>query len=130
MIPREKRERQYPIGKLGDDVEIQFLHYEDESTAKAKWTRRISRMNMNKLYYTFTDRDLCNEEFIKQFDQMPFQYKVCFTAKEYPELKSTIWINEYRNEPHVGDLYTEYYNLKKHFDFVDWLNGGTGRNNR
>ena len=86
-------------------------------------------MNMNNLFVTFTDRDLCNETFLNQFDQTSFKHKVCFTAKKYPSVKSSVWISEYQNEPHVGDLYTEFHNLRKHFDFVDWLNGGTGRKN-
>lgn len=126
ILPPEKRDRGYPIGQLGD-IEIQFLHYHAESEVKEKWTRRIKRMNKENIFVTFTDRDLCTEEHLNQFERMNIPRKVCFTAKEYPEIKSSVWVNEYKNEPHVGDLYTEYYNLKKHFDFVDWLNGGTGR---
>jgi len=127
LLPPEKRDRHYPVGLLGGDVEIHFLHYHDESEAKTKWSRRIERMNMDNLFVTFTDRDFCTEALLNQFDRMEYQHKVCFTAKKYPSVKSSVWVNEYKNEPQVGDLYTEYYNLKKHFDFVDWLNGGTGR---
>jgi len=126
MLPPEKRNRDYPVGLVGD-VEIHFLHYHEETEAKDKWTRRIKRMNKENIFVTFTDRDLCTITQLNQFDQSKYQNKVCFTCKEYPSVKSSVWVNEYKNEPQVGDLYTEYYNLKKHFDFVDWLNGGTGR---
>lgn len=38
----------YPVGHL-DDVEIHFLHYADEATARAKWMRRCERVQWGAL---------------------------------------------------------------------------------
>ena len=101
MIPPEKRDRGYPVGLIGDDLEIHFLHYESEEEARTKWMRRRDRMTDN-LFITFTDRDLCNESHLEMFDQLEYPNKVCFTADKYPSLQSSVWVNEYQNEPHVG----------------------------
>lgn len=118
-ISREKK--WYPLGLL-HDVEIHFLHYASEAEAKKKWNRRIKRMNLDNLFISFTDRDHCTEEHIHEFDAMPFENKVCFTAKEYKNCKSIIWIKEYEGKPFVGDLYTEREIVTKHFDVINWLN--------
>jgi hypothetical protein len=45
----------------------------------------------------------------------------------YPSIKSSVWIKEFRNELHVGDLYANSHLVERHFDVANWLNGGTGR---
>lgn len=117
----------YPIGVLNNDVELHFINYKDVQEAASKWTRRVERMNMSNLAFTFTDRDRCDGKLIEQFDQMPYERKVCFTAREFPAAKSSVWIREYHGQPFVADLYTNFHVLKRHFDFVDWLNGGAGK---
>ena len=37
--------KHYPIGILGDAIELQFLHYESESQATEKWYRRVDRVS-------------------------------------------------------------------------------------
>lgn len=115
--------KHYPIGLLDDEIELHFQHYDDEEEASRKWNSRVQRMNMKNLFFMFTDRDLCNENLLEQFDHMQFEHKVCFTARELPTIKSSIWISEYQDQPHVGEMYTEFHILKRHFDFISWLNG-------
>ena len=120
--------RRYPIGLLPDGIEIHFQHFTNEQGARTKWNQRVKRMNMSNLFITFTDRDLCDEVLLRQFDKMQFRNKVCFTAKEYPSVKSSFWITEYQNQPYVGDMYTEFDILKRNFNYIEWLNGGKETN--
>lgn len=113
----------YPIGLLGDDIEIHFVHYKSEMEVRTKWERRKKRMNKRNLFFIFTDRDFCTQLLIEEFDKLPHSYKICFTAQNYPQIKSTIWLPEYQNENQVHDLYHEFGVLKRHFNFVTWLNG-------
>jgi uncharacterized protein (DUF1919 family) len=126
---RERTKDYYPIGLLGDGVEIHFVHYANELEAKEKWCTRKARMNKDKsrLFIAFTDRDLCEEDLLKKYDNLTYIHKVCFTAKKYPNNKSSIWIKEFRHAPYVGDLYTNAYLFKRHFDVANWLNGGSGK---
>ena len=117
----------YPIGYLGGEVELHFVHCKSEAEAESKWKKRLQRMNMNNLFFTYTDRDSCDIDHLNQFDALPFKNKICFTASSHPQLTTSLHIPQYDGEPHVGDLYEDFHILTRHFDFVDWLNGGSGR---
>lgn len=112
----------YPIGQLGDKIEIHFLYNRNREEAKINWNRRLKRINWKNLFITFTDRDFCTKELLCEFDSLPFQRKVCFTAKHIPAIGSSVWVKDYCDQSYVGDLYTNYRVLKKYFDFVAWLN--------
>jgi uncharacterized protein (DUF1919 family) len=122
ILNQNSSKHSYPIGLLAEDIEIHFMHYRNENEAKTKWERRKKRINMQNLFFTFTDRDCCNQSLIEEFDQMPFPDKVCFTAQNYKNIKSTIWLPEYQGQNYVNDLYSEFEVLTRHFDFVAWLN--------
>lgn len=122
-LSNQYREKKwYPIGVLGDDVEVHFLHYKSENEAKEKWTRRKQRMNMENLFIEFSDRDLCTKELMKEFDNLAFEHKVCFTAKKYPEINCAVQLKEYEKEEYIGNIYEDSYIVKKHFDVVNWIN--------
>ena len=111
----------YPIGLLDNEIEIHFLHNVDEQEAYEKWTSRLKRVNYSNLYFIFTDRDLATEKEIEEFDKLDYENKVCFTAKEYPNLKSTIFVKEYDGCEYIGDLYSSKL-YRKYLDVVGWLN--------
>jgi len=114
--------KQYPIGLLGTDVEVHFIHYTNISEAEKKWSRRIKRINWDNLFVEFCDRDACTPNHLEEFDTLPFTNKICFTSKNYSHLKSAIWIKEYEDVPFVG---TDLYNIcKKYIDIIEWLNSG------
>lgn len=54
------------IGKL-DDVEIIFLHYADEKTVLEKWSRRVERINWDRVILKFSYQNECNDELVKEF---------------------------------------------------------------
>ncbi len=126
-LTREENSNNYPIGVLGNNVEVHFLHYKDESDALAKWQKRLTRVNMNNLFIAFTDRDLCTKNHLLEFDSLSFTQKVVFTAQSHPQIKSSVWIKDYSGQPCVGDLYANSFLYKRYFDVADWLNGGTGK---
>ncbi|VVB97678.1 Uncharacterised protein [uncultured archaeon] len=119
---RRENGKKYPIGLLGEEIEIHFVHYATPQEAKEKWNRRLQRLNMENLFISFSDRDLCEPEHIKEFDNLPFKHKVCFTAKEYPNYKSVVWLKGYKNEPYIGDIVWNPEEYKKYFDVANWLN--------
>ena len=114
----KRKEQNVVIGKL-DDVEIVFLHYKNEKEAKEKWNRRCKRINRDCLIFKFCDQNLCTEKNIIDFDSLPYKNKFCFTAKEYKNLKSTIWFKCQNNREEV---YRDYYIGHKYFNIVDFIN--------
>ena len=113
----------YPIGVL-DDIEIHFLHYKTEEDALAKWNKRVRRVNFDNLFIAGSDKDLCTPQYIAQFDLLPYKNKVFFSAKNYPGLKSVVWLQSYSKEESIGDIATHRWPCRKYFDVVKWLNNG------
>ena len=80
---REREGLRYPIGLLGDEVEIDFQHYPDEPAAREAWRRRSSRMvaDPGRLFFKFDDREGASPADIDSFDALELRNKVCFAAK-------------------------------------------------
>ncbi|MEJ0065398.1 MAG: DUF1919 domain-containing protein [Caulobacteraceae bacterium] len=80
---REREGLRYPIGLLGGEVEIDFQHYPDETTAREAWRRRSARMvaDPRRLFFKFDDREGATAADIDAFHALALPNKVCFTAK-------------------------------------------------
>ena len=118
----------YPIGLL-DDIKIYFQHYSSKEEAETAWNRRKKRMNMNKLFFLFSDRDGCEYEDIKRFDNLSYKNKKIFVNKTYPEIKSAIHIPGFEENDSVGYCMNfknnhSGYRYLDSFDYVKWFNEG------
>lgn len=76
-----ERKRICPIGVL-DDVEIVFLHYKSEQEAKEKWDRRKARINWNHLIIKFSKMNLCTEEHMRRFAELPYESKILLNNRK------------------------------------------------
>ncbi|WP_455755659.1 DUF1919 domain-containing protein [Sulfurimonas sp.] len=112
-------ETAYPIGILDNKYELHFIHYPSQEDAKDKWLRRVKRMNLNKLIFKFSDGDKYENNMAKRFDDLKFKNKVCFLAKDHPELKSIVTLDKFRGQQRVRD---EWKNSKKEFDVTKFIN--------
>ncbi|MGC1633675.1 MAG: DUF1919 domain-containing protein, partial [Gelidibacter sp.] len=62
----------YPVGKL-DDIEIYFMHYENQAIAKEKWDRRMKRFIKfsndypDKVFFKMCDREDGNLDILNRF---------------------------------------------------------------
>lgn len=84
-------QRSYPVGLLGGDVEIEFMHYLDRDEAKKKWIRRCQRLPRNDadLFVKICDRDGFTAEHLDKFVALPFLNKAAFIKKgRYPHKAS------------------------------------------
>ena len=106
---------QYPLGRL-DDIEIHFMHYSSKSDAYEKWNRRKQRINFDNLILTFTDKDLCTPELLREFDDLPFDNKIVLTANSWPHIRSHVQVPHFNGLSEIGDCYTRYDHLT-HVDF-------------
>ncbi|MCM3166363.1 DUF1919 domain-containing protein [Peribacillus frigoritolerans] len=100
ILKNDKKFGEYPIGKL-NDIEIMFLHYQSEKEALDKWNKRCSRINWDKLLVKFNDQNGCLKKHLESFDNLDIKNKVCFTSKDYSNLKSTIYINSAKKQESV-----------------------------
>ncbi len=102
---RENWSHWYPIGVLDHKVEIHFLHYHTEEEAAEKWYRRAARVNINNLLIIGMEQNLCTEQCIRDFDQLPFERKIFFSSKDIPECQSCAYLPEFAVKGEVGDPY-------------------------
>lgn len=108
----------YPIGLLDGKVEVHFLHYHSEEEAATKWYRRAKRVNFDKLLVVGMDQNLCKDEDMKNFENLPFQNKIFFSSKPVPG-KSIVFMKEFAGKGQAGDPYRKahlfYRYLINHF---------------
>ena len=87
-----RRNRICPIGVL-DDVEIVFLHYKSEQEAEEKWNRRKARINWDKMYFKFSKMNLCTEEHLIKFSELPYKNKFMLNTRKQPKYPCELyWI--------------------------------------
>lgn len=113
----------YPVGKL-DDINVYFTHYESFEQAERKWNERLQRINMDNLYIIMVEKDGCTEEDIFAFENLKYNHKVIFTAKEYPQYCSTYYIPRSEvDENNVKNLcdYQSKFTGKRWLDEFDWI---------
>ncbi len=108
----------YPIGVLGEDIEIHFLHYSSAEEARMKWEKRLPRLNRNNLLVKFNQTSP-SPDLLTEFDQLPYKNKICFTAGVFPEIKSAIFLSRFRHE---GQVRFEHRYYRKHMNIVKYLN--------
>ena len=120
----------YPVGVLADDIEVHFVHDSDPDDALAKWQRRSARVNPDRLFLAFTDRDGATEQHLQRFDAHPVDRKVCFTAQPHPHLSSVVPVPACAGKPCVDDLYANRRLVDACFDVPAWLNDDNPRRNK
>ena len=127
IIEKKNSKESYPVGILGNDITLHFMHYKTFDEAVNKWNVRKKRVNKKNMFFMMTDRDGCTEALIRRFEALPYKNKLLFSARKYPDCKSVIFCKEYEKSNCVPIL-TEWRNwhgerlYDRYFDFVGWLN--------
>ena len=108
----------YPVGLLGGEIELHFLHYPTIEEAVSKWKRRAERVNLDNYILIGSEQNGCTEEDVKNFDKIPYDKKLFFTSKPYP-YKCVVYIPEFSSLGYVGDPYKKSYIYYKYL--LKWL---------
>ena len=117
----------YPVGLLGNDVEVRFNHYKTFSDAVSKWNERKRRINWDNLYIMGIDGDNCTYESIAKFNQLPYKHKVILTHKPYPEFESAFYLPGFEDKDGIGvaiDFKNQFW-IRRYldeFDYIGFLN--------
>jgi uncharacterized protein (DUF1919 family) len=116
------KKRPYPVGILGNDIEIHFIHYKTPEEALEKWNRRKERINFKNLFFIYSDRDDFHEEFLQTYEIMPFKHKIFLSSKPRGNSDLVVFVKDYEKESQVGE---SEHNGKylKYINIVKWLNG-------
>lgn len=89
-----------PLAKL-DDVEIVFLHYKTKEEAKEKWNRRKQRINWDKMYFKFSKMNLCTEEHLREFNELPYINKFMLNTRKQPKYPCEFYWSGSSNEKEI-----------------------------
>ena len=108
-----------PIGVLGKDVEIVFLHYKTKEEALKKWTRRVERMDWDNIIVKFSEQNGASPEQLRIVDSFPYDRKLIFTAHDYG-LKSQVLFKEYEGCEQIPDETTHF---RRYVDLIKFING-------
>ena len=113
-----------PIGLL-DDIEIFFLHYPNENTARDKWNRRIKRINWDNMIFKFSLMNECTLRELKEFDdaKLPGK-KLMFVNKPNMGFKHGIYYPGYEQDTTIEND-TFYWN--RYINVVKFLNENYGK---
>ncbi len=122
-LTRGRGSPRYPIGVLGDDVEVHFLHYASWDEALAKWTRRCARIRWDRLFVKFGDQNESSAECVRRFLALPFSRKLCLTNRTDAAAAGAV---------HVGGRgfttrLQEDVGFRRHVDVPHWLCDGRTR---
>ena len=126
VVPYKDDRFDYPCGMIGD-VEIRFNHYKTIEEAISKSERRKRRIDWDNLFIMAIDGDKCTYDSIKRFDALPFENKVIFTHKPYPEFKSAYYLKGFEDLKEVyrpTDFKNQFFirRYMDQFDYISFLN--------
>lgn len=122
----ESDNKNYPVGLLGGDIRIHFMHYVSFQEAYDSWNRRKSRVFFDRIFVIASDRDGFDESMLKDFSKIPYN-KVLFTHKNIEE-EYCVQIKKDKKLSTVRVL-TDYINIfgvrryEYYFDLPKWLTG-------
>lgn len=116
----------FPCGIL-EDIKIRFNHYKTFEEAVDKWNERKKRINWDNIFIMAIDGDNATYDSLKNFEELPYENKVIFTHKKYPEFKSSYYISGFEDKEWVGVLiyFKKKFFIRRYldeFDYVSFLN--------
>lgn len=117
---RAETRRRYPVGVIGDGVELHFLHYLDPATAESKWRRRVARIHWHNLRVKMGWHEHPRiEALLQEFDALPFESKLIVAPQPIPGTRSCIALRDFST-----DGTQQYWRAHKAFDVAAWLERG------
>lgn len=124
----------FPVGKIGRKdgngyIYIYFVHYHSFYDAVEKWKSRSKRINWENIIILMTARDGCEYETLQRFERLPYERRICFTLKPYPEFPHCKYArldNGKELRGYISDMVSitgkRAYECNG-FDYVEFING-------
>lgn len=112
-----------PIGLLGEDVEVVFLHYSSNEEAKEKWKRRCARINWDNIVIKFSEQNNATPDHLYAVDNLSYDRKIIFTTRDYG-LKSQVIFKEWEGYKQIPDESTHF---RRYVNLINLINGNPFR---
>lgn len=119
-------DREFPIARI-DDIEVNFVHYKTPEECIEKWRKRAARIAWDNIFILATNHDgMCHDDCMERFDKLPYQNKIMFVTKDYPQYKWAIPIRQFKNRFQCR-VTVSFADMKGHryyetaFDVAKWI---------
>ncbi|MGJ8697652.1 MAG: DUF1919 domain-containing protein [Verrucomicrobiaceae bacterium] len=115
----------HPVGKLWDDIEIHFLHYDSVEEAKEKWTRRTERLAAaiaggTPLVYKMCDNWKATPEHFQRFHQLPRVAQNTNISFNYQGFQHPNTLHAIRKGEQLNGLRL-FRKRYQYFNFSEWI---------
>ena len=120
----KKKDINCPIMQLkykDNVIEIFKLHYQTEKEAKEKWDRRKKRVNFENMIVKMSEQNNFSSKNLKDFENLNFKNKICFTCSSIYEGKSVIMPIKYDVRKDI-DINDEPRVKTKKFNLIEFIN--------
>lgn len=108
----------FPVGYLGGEIELLFVHYASEAGARSTWERRRERMAFDDVLLKFDgSKDLADEDSRERFEALPYGRKLML-VRDDDRHPAGVAVPGW-----VEDGHRVLRPLLQVFDIVDWING-------
>ncbi|WP_207942081.1 hypothetical protein DOK78_002990 [Enterococcus sp. DIV2402] len=117
----KKGQNTIPIGKILD-IEIMFLHYDNEEEALEKWNRRVQRINYDNIILKFSQMNGSTTQDLMSFDQTKGNFKKILFVKDEAlaqKYESAIYFKGYENKKEITNDTTHF---RRGLDLIRFLN--------
>ena len=122
----------FPVGILGGEIEILFIHYKNRGEARNKWERRTERMlritDKDRYFFKYCDRDDATPQMIAAFHDLPYKNKVSFGIEDL-SIPNHIRMRESDEGRMVVDGKKLYRYTFRYFDPLRWVTDGRRTSN-
>lgn len=119
---REEIQRPYPIGVIGEDVEIHFLHYPSREAAESKWRRRAARIHWSQLRVKMAWHEHPQiEGLLQEFATLPLESKLIIAPIQLGGT-DCVALRDFST-----DGTQQYWRAHRAFDVAAWLDRGEVR---
>ncbi len=109
----------YPVGTIGDDVEIHFLHYASSAEAAEKWQRRLERFEWDAVRVKVSaGKDLIDDETLSAVRSRPGG----LVLSRRPLATGDVAVSRFTDNGRAL-----FRRSIRRFDLVEWLRTGTIR---
>lgn len=108
----------FPVGYLGGQIELLFVHYPTEKSARSVWERRRDRVDLGNVLLKFDgSKDLADDDTRSRFDALPFRRKLMVVREPHPFV-SAVTVPRW-----VEDGHRVLRPLLEVFDVGAWIDG-------
>lgn len=116
----ENNDYDYPVGIGAYGTKIHFMHYPSFDNAVTTWNKRCKRINMHNICIIMSNFSGEKIDQLERFENLPFENKVVFTDRDFPEYKSAFCLKGY--DCKKGNVYaTQKINGKRYIDQFDYV---------